>query len=112
MKQKHVALLAASVLVIMSVQGCAVNKQLTPTGGSRADGTVKLSFEHSALEVPTFDVQQGMNAALQRCAAWGYTGAELFGGSTKTCSSVSGSGCKLWLVTVEYQCTGTPTASK
>ena len=112
MKQKHVSLLAASVLVIMSIQGCAVNKQLTPTGGSRADGTVRLSFEYGAFEVPKLDGQQGMIVAQQRCAAWGYTGAEPFGGSTKTCSSPSSSGCNRWLVTVEYQCTGTPRASK
>ena len=112
MKQKHVTLLAASALIILSMQGCAVNKQLTPTGGSRADGTVKLSFEYGAFEVPKLDGQQGMSAARQRCAAWGYTGVEPFGGSTKTCSSGSRSGCDRWLVTVEYQCTGTPPASK
>ena len=112
MKKKHVALLAASVLVIMSIQGCAVNKQLTPTGGSRADGTVKLSYEYGAFEVPKLDGQQGMSAAQQRCAAWGYTGAEPFGGSTQTCSRPSNSGCMGWLVTIEYQCTGTLAASK
>ena len=73
MKQKHVTLLAASALIILSMQGCAVNKQLTPTGGSRADGTVKLSFEYGAFEVPKLDGQQGMSAARQRCAEWGYT---------------------------------------
>ncbi len=112
MKQKHITVLAASALIIMSIQGCAVNKQLTPTGGSRADGTVKLSYEYGAFEVPKLDRQQGMSAARQRCAAWGYTGAEPFGGSTKTCSSGSRSACESWLVTVEYQCTGTPPASK
>ena len=111
MKQKHVTLLAASVLT-MFLQGCAVNKQLTPTGGSRSDGTVKLSYEFGMFEVPKLDAQQGMNAALERCKAWGYTGAEPFGGSRKTCSQPSSSGCMGWLVTIEYQCTGAPSASR
>ena len=112
LKNNYVVLLAASALVILSIQGCAVNKQLTPTGGSRADGSIKLSYEYGAFEVPKLDAQQGMRAAQQRCAAWGFTGAEPFGGSTKSCSRPSSSGCMGWLVTIEYQCTGTQSASK
>ncbi|WP_366145496.1 YecR family lipoprotein [Methylovulum sp.] len=80
-------------------------------GGSRSDGTVKLSFEYGMFEVPKLDEQQGLSVAKQRCAAWGYTGTEPFGGSTKTCTSSSNSGCNRWLVTVEYQCTGSSPAS-
>jgi hypothetical protein len=109
---KRLSLFAASVLVIMTMQGCAVPKQLVPTGGSRSDGTVKLSFEYGMFEAPKLDAQQGMNAAKQRCAAWGYSGAEPFGGANRTCTSSSNSGCNRWMVTVEYQCTGTPTATK
>ena len=98
--------------VIMTMQGCAVPKQLVPTGGSRSDGTVKLSFEYGVFEAPKLNAEQGMNAAKKRCSAWGYTGAEPFGGASKKCVDSSSSGCVQWLVTVEYQCTGTPTASK
>lgn len=105
-------IISASALVIMSIQGCAVQKQLTPTGGSRSDGTVKLSYEVSNFEVPKVDEQQGLSAAQKSCASWGYKGAEKFGGGTRTCISGSGSDCNRWLVTVEYQCTGTPPASK
>ncbi|WP_409451104.1 YecR family lipoprotein [Erwinia sp.] len=42
-------------------------------------------------------VQQGAQAAAQRCAAWGYSGAEPFGGYTSVCSQPSSSGCiKEW----------------
>lgn len=109
---KFVTLLAVSALVIMSIGGCAVQKQLVPTGGSRADGIVKLSFEYGSFEVPQVDQEQGLSLAQKRCAVWGYTGAEPFGGFTKTCSQRSNMGCDRWLVTVEYQCTGTPPASK
>jgi hypothetical protein len=53
----------AAVLVIMSIQGCAVQKQLVPTGGSRADVTIKMSFEYGAFEVPKLDGQQGLSVA-------------------------------------------------
>lgn len=109
---KHLISLIAYAIVIMFAQGCSVQKQLTPTGGSRSDGTVKMSYEYGVFEIPKLDEQQGLSSAKQRCAAWGYTGAEPFGGFTKTCSNSTSSGCNRWIVTSEYQCTGTPTASK
>jgi len=83
---------------------------MVPTGGSRADGAVKLSYEFGSFQVPKVDEAQGLAAAKQRCAAWGYTGAEPFGGSTKTCVNASMGSCNAFRVTVEYQCTGTPPA--
>jgi hypothetical protein len=109
---KLIGLFGAFMLVIVFMQGCAVNKQLVPTGGSRADGTVKLSYEYGMFEVPQLDAQQGLNAARQRCAAWGYTDAEPFGGTNTKCNRYSGRDCVRWFVTIEYQCTGTPTASR
>lgn len=103
---KSSSLIAALSLIVLALQGCAVQKQLVPTGGSRSDGTVKMSYEYGMFEQPEIDHQQGINAAEQRCAAWGYKGAEPFGGMTKQCVNSSNSGCVRWLVTVEYQCMG------
>lgn len=111
-KMKFVGLVSATTLVIMSIQGCAVNKVLVPTGGSRSDGTVKLSFEYGGFEKPMVVEQQGLDDAKKRCASWGYTGAEKFGGATNTCIQSSGGSCDRYLFTYEYQCTGTPAASK
>ena len=86
--------------------GCAVQKQLVPIGGSRADGTVKLGYQYGAFEAPQLDAVQGINTAKQRCVAWGYKDAEAFGGYTQTCSDQTNSGCVGWNVTVEYQCKG------
>jgi len=77
------------------------------TGGSRADGTVRLSYEVGMFEQAVVDEAQGLQLARQRCATWGYTGAEAFGGTTSQCTSMSTSGCSVTLVTKEYQCTGT-----
>lgn len=103
------------VLIALSatlLTACAVPKQMTATGGSRSDGTVKLSYEYGKFEVPQVDSAQGVRIAKARCGAWGYSGAEAFGGTTKVCNHPSGSGCERWLVTTEYQCIGTPPSSK
>ena len=98
-----------SVLAIAILQGCAVQKELVPTGGSRADGTVKMSFESGLFEKPQIDTQKAINTAKQRCAAWGYSGAEAFGGASKKCTN---NDCSRWIITYEFQCTGTPPASR
>ncbi|WP_224016227.1 YecR family lipoprotein [Paraburkholderia tropica] len=85
---------------------CAAPKELTATGGSKADGTVKMSYEYGVFEVPEVNSAQGTGAATQRCVAWGYKEAEPFGGATKVCVDSSGGSCNRWRVTVEYQCTG------
>ena len=100
-------------MIALLLQGCATHKIMVPTGGSKADGTVKLSYEFGMFEVPTVDIRQVTSAANKRCASWGYTGAEPFGGQTKTCTANSGGSCNNWLVTVEFQCTGgTPVSAR
>lgn len=109
-KTRLISLLLVSSSLLLT--GCAVEKQLIPTGGSRADGTVKLSFEYGAFEVPKLDTTQALTLAQQRCSAWGYTGADPFGGGIKRCTFGNAYGCNRWLVTYEYQCTGNPFVSK
>lgn len=102
MRKSLLALLATTLIL----SGCATQKQLVPTGGSKADGTVKMSYSYGMFESPKVDMQQGAQLAVKRCAAWGYSGAEPFGGYTSVCSQPSSSGCMETLVSVEYQCTG------
>lgn len=97
------------VIALFFLTGCATQKLLVPTGGSRADGTVKLSYEYGLFESPRVDPNQGAIAAKLRCAAWGYNDADIFGGVITTCTNFSSNGCNRWLATVEYQCTGTGT---
>lgn len=95
------------VLAVVALTGCATQKEWFATGGSRADGTVKLSYEYGAFERPQLSETKGTALAKSRCAVWGYTGAEPFGGQTQACNEYFGRGCNRWLVTREYQCTGT-----
>lgn len=94
-------------LIATAMTGCVVQKELVPTGGSRSDGTVTLSYTYGAFEQPKVDYQQGAQTAADRCGAWGYEGAQAFGGSTSNCLSHDMyGGCTLMQVTVQYQCTG------
>ena len=102
---KYAILFTSLILNIIFLQGCAVQKELVATGGSRADGVVKLSYEYGLFEAPQLNAQQGVNAAKQRCSSWGYKNAEAFGGSTKSCIMPTNNGCNRWLVSIEYQCT-------
>ena len=107
---KHQAWIAAIFALLISA--CASDKILVPTGGSRSDGIVKMSYEYGGFEAPKVDLAQGVDASLQRCKAWGYTGSEPFGGQIKTCQMRSQYGCSQWLVTIEYQCTGGSPSAK
>lgn len=100
-------IITLAIFAIMAA-GCATQKQWSATGGSRADGTIKLSYEQSELEKAQLDENQAISLASKRCKTWGYNGAEAFGGTTRQCSQTGGfSGCTLWRITKEYQCSGT-----
>jgi len=99
------AIACASLVAV----GCATQKTWSATGGSRADGTVRLSYEVGMFEVAEVDEAQATALAVQRCAVWGYSGAEAFGGVTRQCTQPGSGGCAVTLVTKEYQCTGTGT---
>jgi hypothetical protein len=90
----------------LAVIGCARHKDLIPTGGSRADGTVDLSYELGLYEKPVIDQAQGLIAARQRCAACGYKDAEPFGGEKRQCQQLYGSDCLRSFVMLTYQCLG------
>jgi hypothetical protein len=92
--------------------GCAVQEQWAATGGSRSDGTVQLSYEYGQFQEPEVDDQQGAELAAQRCAVWGYTGSDSFGGVIRRCQAFGGYGnCLNWLVTKNYQCVGAPSTT-
>jgi len=99
---KYITIIITAILI----SSCSVNKEMQATGGSKADGTIKLSYEYGSLEQPVIDEAAAVKTAVKRCKAWGYKNAEAFGGTTKSCSNRAGlvGGCNQWLVTKEYQC--------
>ncbi|HEY0684618.1 MAG TPA: YecR family lipoprotein [Steroidobacter sp.] len=102
MKQSLLALAFIAML-----PACAVQKTLVPTGGSRSDGTVELSYDVRMFETAKVDFQQGATVAAQRCQAWGYSDAQAFGGQKTHCHQYNGYGsCLNATVSVQYQCIG------
>ena len=98
-------ILTIAIFPLLALNACATQKTLIPTGGSKADGIVSLSYEVGMFEQPIVDYSQGVQAAIQRCEAWGYSDAEAFGGQESRCQAYNGYGnCVRQMVTVKYQC--------
>lgn len=99
------------VFLTFILVGCATTKEWSATGGSRADGTIVLSYELREFEQPILNEDQGLSLAIARCKKWGFDEAEAFGGITRSCiqhtSSLFTSNCVVWKVDKKYQCTGT-----
>lgn len=100
-----IKIFAAAALLVLA--GCVqVNKELVATGGSRADGTVDLSYEQASIETVKIDPAKGIATAKERCIAWGYKDASPFGGESRQCQVSNQYGCSQWLATIRYQCLG------
>lgn len=97
--------IALALSALLLVGACATAKTWQATGGSRSDGTVRLSYQFGMFEAPQL-TDDGAALAIERCKVWGYTGATAFGGVTTQCTQTGESGCMLTLVTKEFQCTG------
>lgn len=107
MKRFVLALVAAVVMT-----ACSAKVDWAATGGSRADGVVRLAYEIGEFQTAELNEYQAVDLATRRCQTWGYTGAEAFGGVTRQCNQWGGlGGCARWIVTKEFQCTGTGTQS-
>jgi hypothetical protein len=79
---------------------------LVPTGGSRADATVEMSYQYGIFQSPKIDLEQGRVAAGERCKAWGYKSAEPFGGEQVQCNNYYNGSCMQYIAKVTYQCLG------
>lgn len=92
-------------LVASLSTGCAVQKQYGASGGSKADGTVKMSYTYGAFEIPEVNESQALESAAKRCKAWGYDSAEAFDFVESKCQQWSNDiGCVSRIVTKEFQC--------
>lgn len=92
--------------LILILNGCATVKTMQATGGSKADATIELSCQYTALEKPKVDWRQARRTATSKCQAWGYSAAEPFGSTMSQCTAYNGYGnCMKWLATAKYQCT-------
>lgn len=99
--------LLSIVALVAALAGCASEKYLQATGGSRSDGTIDLSYNVGAFEQPNVHFAEGLETAKARCKAWGYENAEMFGGQKTQCNAYNGYGnCMNATITITYQCLG------
>ena len=98
-----------STVLIFFFFFCAQKISISPIGGSKTDGTIKLGYSYKMFEQPVVDLVAAKKLAVQKCKIWGYEGAEAFGGQTMTCSMPNMYGCEITSVSIEYQCTGSNT---
>jgi len=100
-------LVAISISIALASCATPTVKIPQPIGGSRADGTIKMSYQVGRFEQPVVQWGIAQDAAAEKCKAWGYKNAEAFGGQQTQCQAVNGFGdCLSTLVTLTYQCTG------
>lgn len=71
--------------LFIKLAACAVTKFPQPTGASRADASVTLSYQVSWFEGVIADWETAQRMAGQRCQAWGYSRADAFEGTNTRC---------------------------
>jgi hypothetical protein len=96
-----------SISIAILLSACAAPTQHpVATSGSKSDATVTLTAEFSPNgERPNWG--NALNTAKDRCAAWGYVGAEALGAVFQSCTLAGSYGtCIRYRESVTYQCTG------
>jgi len=95
------------LLVSITLAGCAPSTQHpVAIAGSKSDATIVMAAEFSdGGEVPNWAGAQA--TAEDRCAAWGYSGAEPLGSVFSSCTSFGAYGsCNRTRQTMTFQCLG------
>ncbi len=93
--------------VALTWAACATVKVPQPVSGSRSDATIQLAYEYRKFwERPQVDWEAANRIATERCEAWGYSGAEAFGGGVSECAAYGQNSCYRFFVTITYQCIG------
>jgi hypothetical protein len=95
-----------SIALTLSLAACATMKQdWSAVGGSKSDGTIKLSYTQNMFAKYTDESSIALDLAKKKCINWGYKNAEKFGGETYDCLHSSYMyGCEIRKVFVEFQC--------
>jgi hypothetical protein len=99
--------LVLSALIAGLLSACVASSPMQVAGGSKQQGEVVLAFDYNVMQMPSVNVQQGMQTAVAQCQSWGYAGALPKGKPATVCSGkTEGGDCLAWRVTSTFQCTG------
>ncbi len=100
-------LVLGSVLILccLLTYGCVEKRIPQAASGSRAHGTVELTFDYSPALPTEVDWKEAERRAAHRCQNWGYSQAERFDIINRECIQPhSEEGCMRYRVDVLYQC--------
>jgi len=107
-RSQYAFALGMVALSLLTISACATDNEIRPTGASRADGIVQLSYEYDLSDRPALDWQSAQATAEERCINWGYSSAAKTGTGRQTCLSQDIFGrCRSFRVNVAYSCTDT-----
>ena len=103
---KYASILGFGAISLLIVSACATDNAFRPSGASRADGIVQLSYDYDLSDRPILDWRSAETLAEERCANWGYSSAVKTGAGRQACLAQDVFGrCKTFHVNVAYRCT-------
>lgn len=94
------------LLLTLVLSSCEVQKYMSLTDGSKAEGTLTFSYDVGSFEKPVVHWDEAKAKANEKCKAWGYSGAEWLTDGEKQCIQYNEYGCVRWRYTYICQCTG------
>ncbi len=96
-----------SLLILSGCVSTIVDRVGIPSGGSKSDGIIELSYSYRLMETPNIDWNQTNLNAIKRCNSWGYNDAEIFGAAETRCTNYNYNyGCTQTVEILKYQCIG------
>jgi hypothetical protein len=98
--------------VFLVMAACASAPKWSPTSSNRELAVARVAYEYARSEEPVMSDAEAVQLATNRCAAWGFTRAEMIPGELRDCSVQDGDACDLWKITREYRCTGDGSMSR
>jgi hypothetical protein len=98
--------------VFLAMAACASAPKWSPSSSSRELGVARVAYEYPKFEEPVMSDAEAVQVAANRCAAWGFTRAEMIPGELRDCSVQNDGTCDLWKITREYRCTGEGSMSR
>jgi hypothetical protein len=91
----------------LAVAGCTTYKLWTEFDADPREGTIQLGYEYRKFENPQVDERAAIETARERCAEWGYKGAQRIR-EERICLDGTPDGskgdCSKWRVIRTYRC--------
>jgi hypothetical protein len=92
--------------VFLAMAACTSVPRWSPSSSNRELGVARVSYEYAKFEEPVMSDAEAVQVATNRCAAWGFSRAEMIPGELRDCSVQNDGSCDLWKITREYRCSG------